>query len=1132
MDVGVWLRDLGLAQYEQEFRANDIDAEVLADLTAEDLIALGITSVGHRRRLLAAITALRDSAGSAPAGSSQAFAADDVTTPAVPVAERRQLTVMFVDLVDSTALASRLDPEEMSGVLRAYQSAVVAAIGRFEGHIAKYMGDGVLAYFGYPRAHEDEAERAVRAGLAAVEAVHRLSPKHDLSLAARVGIATGGVVVGELIGAGEAQERSVVGQTPNLAARLQSLAEPNGVVISRSTRHLVGGLFDLADLGSHHVKGFAKPVRAWQVISESQAESRFEALHAAGLTPLVGREEELALLQRRWDEAQDGEGQVVLLSGEPGIGKSRLTRALQQRLDEETYTRIIHFCSPYHMNSALHPIIDHLQRAARFDRNDSDEQKLAKLEELLALSTEDVAGVAPLFAALLSIPTGGCYPPLHLAPEEQMTRTLDALVAQVEGLAQRKPVLELIEDVHWIDPTSLELVERLIERVRSLRVLLVITFRPEFKPSWIGHPHVTSLTLNRLSRKSGCAMIERLTAGKTLPTEVLQQIVAKTDGVPLFVEELTKNVLESGLLREESGSYVLAGPLPPLAIPATLQDSLTARLDRLIPVKEVAQIGAAIGREFSYELLALVIPLRENELHEALARLEESELVFRRGTPPHATFNFKHALVQDAAYDSLLRSKRQQIHAAIARAVEEHFPEKATIQPEMLAHHYSEAGLAEQAISYWLKAGQQAAELSANEEAIGHLTKGLEVLKSMPESRRRDEVELELQTALGMPLITTKGYAAPETVAAYARAHELCERLSCSEQQLLPILYGQWAYRGVLGEWLNGRRLAEEFLDHAERHGDRAMKLVGHRILGLTLAHLGDLRAAREQIEQALALYDPEQHRFLAFSYGQDQRVAGLAYLSVILWLSGFPDRAWQAIDRAMEMVGEINHLNSRAYVLVWGAATLAHLRGDAAAVRRYADAVISLSEEHGLLLWLAYGKIFRGWASGTQGQSSESVPEILQGIADCRATRTLRDAPYHLDLLAETLHRAGRTEEALDALGEALEFVAKTEERWWEAELHRLKGEMLLSLATPDPTEAEACYRSAIEIAQAQGAKMLELRAAASLARLWRDQGKSTEAHELLAPVYGWFSEGLGTADLKEARLLLETVVGGNRSA
>jgi class 3 adenylate cyclase/predicted ATPase len=1133
MDIEGWLRGLGLQQYVTAFRENNVEAEVLLRLTAEDIKDIGVSSVGHRRKLLEAIAELRSR--SSPTSAESVKESTQVTelasTAVAPTgAERRQLTVMFADLVGSTALSARLDPEEMGEIIRSYQNCCAGEISRFEGHIAKFMGDGVLAYFGWPQAHEDDAERAVRAGLAVVAAVAQLRVPNGEPLAARVGIATGLVVVGELVGDKEARERAVVGETPNLAARLQSLAEPNSVVISRSTRRLVGGLFELADLGTHQVKGLAGSVRAWRAIGESQAESRFEALHPAVLTPLVGREEELALLQRRWAEARDGEGQVVLLSGEPGIGKSRLTRALQQRLNEETYTRIIHFCSPYHVNSALHPIIDHLQRAARLVRDDDDEQKLAKLEELLAQSTEDVPEVAPLFATLLSIPTAGRYPPLNLAPEEQMTRTLDALVAQVEGLAQRRPVLELMEDVHWIDPTSLELLERLIERVRSLRVLLVITFRPEFKALWTGHPHVTSLTLNRLSRKSGCAMVEQLTAGKTLPTEVLQQIVAKTDGVPLFVEELTKNVLESGLLREERESYVLAGPLPPLAIPATLHDSLTGRLDRLMPVKEVAQIGAAIGREFSYELLALVSPLRQNQLNEALARLEQSELVFRRGTPPRATFTFKHALVQDAAYDGLLRSKRQQIHAAIARAIAERFPEKAIAQPEVLAHHYRGAGLVEQAIGYWLKAGRQAAELSANMEAIGHLTKGLDDLRSVPDSRRRDELELELQTALGMPLIATKGYGALETGAAYARALELGARLGCSEQQLIPILYGQWANAAGGAEWLKGRQLAEQFLAHAKNQAGPALEIVGHRMLGFSSAHLGNLRAGREHIEQALALYNPGQHRSLAFRFGQDQRAAGLAYLSLILWLSGFPDRASETIDRAIEATEDFNHLNSRGYVLVWGAAWLAHLRRDAAAVRQYAEAVISLSEEHGLLMWLAYGKILRGWASGAQGSPLAGISDVVQGMAECRARQQRCHAPYHLSLLAETLHRSGRTDEGLCALAEALVLVEETEERWCEAELHRLKGELLLSLATPDESQAESCYRWAIAVAQRQGAKMLELRAATSLARLWQKQGKGTEAYDLLAPVCGWFTEGFSTSDLNEARLFLEA--GGRRSA
>jgi predicted ATPase len=984
------------------------------------------------------------------------------------------------------------------------------------------MGDGVLAYFGWPRAHEDDAERAVRAGLGIVEAVGGLRPQPDLQLQVRIGIATGQVVVGELIGAGEAQERSVVGETPNLAARLQALAEPDAVVIGRRTRRLVGGLFELADLGTHELKGFARPVSAWRVLGEGRAEGRFEALRAATLTPLVGREEELALLLRRWERAKEGEGQAVLLSGEPGIGKSRLTRALQQQLAEETYTRLLHFCSPYHQNSALYPVIDHLQRAAQVERDDSDERKLDKLEGLLAQSTEDLRGDVPLLAALLSIPTGERHPPLDLAPEQQKARTLERLVAQVEGLARRQPVLTLYEDVHWIDPTSLELLDLLLERVRALPVLVVVTFRPEFRPPWIGQPHVTLLTLNRLSRKHGVAIMGRLTGGKVLPPEVERQIVARTDGVPLFVEELTKAVLESGLLREEDDRYALLGPLPLLAIPATLHDSLTARLDRLVPVKEVAQIGAAIGREFPYELLAAVVPLRQNELHEALARLEEAELVFRRGTPPHATFTFKHALVQDAAYDSMLRGKRQQVHAAIARVLEERFPETAETKPEVLAQHYSEAGMAERCVDYRLRAGHRAAELSANVEAAGHLTKGLEVLGTLPESPQRDELELTLQSALGMPLIATKGYAAPETGATYARAHELCERLGHADR-LLPIVYGRWAYHLVGGEHQTGRRLAEQFLSLAESQADTALELVGRRILGMSLLHLGELQAGRGRIERALGLYDPRRHGSLAFRFGQDQRASGLAFLSLALWLSGFPDQASRTIDRALEALEELNHVNSRGYVLVWGAATLAQLRRDVAAVGKHVDEVVSLSEEHGLGLWLAYGKVFRGWVLAEQGRQEEGRTELAKALAECQATRTRMHRPYHLSLLAEVLRHSDRAEEGLLAIDEALAVVEETAERWWEADLHRLRGDLLLSLSTQNAAGAEAEYDAAVTTARRQGARMLELRAATGLARLWRDQGGHAKAQDLLAPVYASFVEGLDTPDLRDAGILLE---------
>ncbi|WFU20255.1 adenylate/guanylate cyclase domain-containing protein [Bradyrhizobium sp. CB3481] len=1115
MDVAAWLCGLGLGQYEQAFRENDIDAEVLMDLTAEDLIGLGIASIGHRRKLLAAIAALR---ATSPATAASAAVSEKAWL--APEAERRQLTVMFVDLVDSTALAARLDPEEMADVLRTYQNAVAGAIARFEGHVAKYMGDGVLAYFGYPRAHEDEAERAMRAGLAAVAAVHSLGPAHGETLATRVGIATGPVVVGELIGEGAAREETVVGDTPNLAARLQTLAEPDTVVISARTRELVGGLFVLDELGLQILKGFPVPVRAWRVIGEGAAESRFEALHGAGLTPLVGRENEIGLLLEHWERAKEGEGQVLLLAGEPGIGKSRLVRALRGRLENEPHTPLSHYCSPHHQTSPLHPVIGLLERAAGFAADDAAATRLDKLESLLALSTDDVAGVAPLLAALLSLDTNARYPPLDMSPHRQKERTLEELVDQVLGLARRRPVLALYEDVHWADPTSLELLDLLVDRVQGASVLVLITFRPEFAPPWIRCAHVTMMTLNRLSRRQGAAMVARLSGGKALPPVVLDQIVAKTDGVPLFVEELTRTVLEANLLRDEGDHYALAGPLLSMAIPATLQESLLARLDRLAPAREVAQVGAAIGREFSHELLAMAAALPQSDLQAGLDDLVGSGLVFRRGTPPQVTYSFKHALVQDAAYATLVRAKRQRLHARIAAALEQHFPETVQAQPELLAHHFMEAGLAERAIDYWLRAGQAEIARSATAEAITQLSKGLELIPALTNDAARWRQELELQVALGVALMAAKGWAAPEVGRANARARDLCERLG-DTSRFFPVLYGKWVFHVVRAELEAGRTAGEDLLHRAQEQNDAAAETVGNRIVGTAELLRGELGAARAHLERTLALYDPAAHRSLAFLFAQDPRVAGLSVLSWGLFALGYPEQAQAKIEQALTDAKELSHRNTLGYALLYGC-ILSQLRHDKDEARDRANALITLAAEQDAPHFLGAGIIIRGWTLGEAGDFGTGIAQIRDGLAMWQATGAGFLVPYFRSLLAEVHGRSGAVNEGLDLITEALDRAEETSEEWFEAELHRIMGELTLRLPKPDPIAAEAQFGQAAATARQQGAKLWELRAATSLARLWREQGRRGEAHDLLAPLYSQFTEGFGTPDLQAANAIL----------
>ena len=1108
MNIAAWLRALGLQQYEQAFRENAIDAAVLPELTADDLRDIGVGVVGHRRKLLAAIAALRNDGRLEPAAAPQ---------HGMDTALRRQLTVMFCDLVGSTALSARLDPEDLRRIIAAYHRTVAEMIGRFDGFIARYMGDGVLTYFGYPRAHENDAEHAIRAGLGVVDAVGRLDIG-SVKLQARIGIATGLVVVGDLIGEGSSQERSVVGETPNLAARLQAIAKPGAVVIAVSTHRLVGNIFEYRDLGAIEVMGIAEPVLAWQVLRPRAVASRFEALHGSALLPLIGRDEEIDLLMRRWARAKAGEGQVVLISGEPGIGKSRITAELENRLHAEPHLRLRYFCSPYYQNSALFPFIENLGRASGFASEDPPGVKLDRLRALVARAAppdEDVV----FLADLLSLPASERHPLPDLSPQQKKERTLEALIRQLEGLARQQAIVAVFEDAHWIDPTSRELLDLAVERVRSLPVLLVITFRPEFQPSWIGQPQVTMLALNRLDRRDRTALVNQIAGGKPLPDEVVDQIAGRTDGVPLFVEELTKSVLESGALREEEDRYVLDRALQPLAIPTTLQDSLTARLDRLASVRLVAQIGAAIGREFSYALLSSVCHVSEGELETALARLVASELVSQRGAPPHAVYRFKHALVQDAAHDSLLRSSRQQLHAQIAQALEIQSPELIETQPELFAQHYAEAGFVEKSVVCWGRAGRRSAARSAMAEAAAQFQKGLDQLALLPENRQRQQQELEFWSALGAALRFVKGQATPEMGHAFARGRELWEQLS-SPSQFLHIPYGQSFYHIYRGEFDLARRLDEDLLRLSRQRNDAAGLVLGHTSSGRTLMYVGKFASSRSHLEEALALYDPISHGSLGYQTGSHPRVGARGQLGIALFCLGFPDQALAQSNAGIAEALTLAHPPSLVSSLALGCRLLS-LSGDTAALDERAGQLIAAASEQRFPLYGALGTIYRGWCKSIAGDVIEGISLLRNGSSTYNATGAETRISYHIALLAQAYENAGRADEALSALNHALQIAAGIGERWFTAELYRHKGQVMLRQG--DSAAAEQLYHQALAIAEEQEAKIWKLRAAVSLARLLGDQDRRSEAHDFLAPIYEWFTEGFNRADLKQAKGLLD---------
>ena len=1053
--------------------------------------------------------------------TSQRLSEPDGPNPVISAeAERRQLTVMFCDLVGSTALSTQMDPEDLRDVITTFQDCCREVIDHYDGFIARYMGDGMLVYFGYPQAHENDAERATRTGRDIVDAMTELNTKvgkaHGIELSVRIGVATGPVIVGDFIGEGAAEEAAVVGETPNLAARLQGVALPNQLVISSATRRLVEGLFTCEDLGLHDLKGMPAATQAWRVSG-----LRHETTPKLSGSPLVGRQEELGLLTRAWETGKQGRGQVVLVQGEPGVGKSRLLEAMRAQLAHEDYLWVMIRCSPYHTSSSLYPVIEHLKRVVGWQPQHDELERLAKLEAALGAQSRPLAEVVPLFAELLSVSLPeGRYPALTLTAEQQRDATLDAIVGWLLDLADTKPVLQVFEDLHWADPTTLELVELYTDQSPTVSLVNVLTYRPEFVPQWPMRSHMLPITLNRLERAEVEAFVGHLANHKVLPTEVLEHIVAKADGVPLYVEELTKTILESGLLRATGEYYAMDGALSELEIPSTLQDSLMARLDRGPMLREIAQIAAVRGREFAYSMISAVMSTDEAALRDGLRRLVDDELLFQRGRGDEARYIFKHALIQDAAYYSLLNRTRQQYHRTIAHVLET--PAHAQAQPELLAYHYAAAQAWQQAANYWGQAAAQAFSRSANLEGIAYLTQGITSLTSLAQTPERDQKELEMQIQLGVTLIPVEGYSAPRTVAAFARARDLC-RVTGNREHLITVDWGEYTGHMLRGELDIAQEKTLETLRMAEDGGTVTARLMAHRSIGIVGSHRGDFEHARQHLEEALALYDPDLHAELALRYGYDVRAAVLSYLPHVVLELGYPAQSQTYSREAIKTAHETEHGPTLGFALFH--ACIFHQRyGDLEANESLVSELLMVCEMHGLSTFAPIGAACRGHltmdAAPCEGAMSE-IETAKNSFVDAALPGVF--SPWFLNLLAQSQSTLERPEESLASIELAISIAKKNNERLCLPDVLQTKAELILAGSQPDTSSAEMQLQQAIQIARDMNARLPELRAATGLARLWRTQDRAQEARALLQSSLAWFTEGFEAPALRDASNLVD---------
>jgi class 3 adenylate cyclase/tetratricopeptide (TPR) repeat protein len=1108
VDVAEWLRQLGLERYEAAFRENDVTVAVLPSLTAEDLKELGVTSIGHRRKLLQAIAAGRSDLGQlSPA---QTFGLSPNERRSGLAAERRQLCVMFCDMMDFTGLSSRLDPEDLSEVIRGYQERVAATITRFGGFIARYVGDGVLIYFGWPEAHEANAERAIRAALSVIDAISQ-APIRAERLQVRIGIATGLVIVGEPIGDGDTRQQTMIGETPNLAARLQNLAEPDGIVIDAVTRRQIGGLFECRDLGMIALKGLSDPVPAWQVLREAAIESRFEALHARTMTPLIGRDEEFDLLLRRWQQAKEGEGQLVLLSGEPGIGKSRLIAAVEERLRSEPHENLRYFCSPHHQDSALYPITARWEHDLNFARSDTPQDKLHKLETALK-QLETAPDEVTLIADLLSVPVDDRYPQADLDPQRKKEKTFEALLQVLANRARRQPVLMLFEDAHWADVSSIELLDRVVVgTLTDLPILVIVSFRPEFQPPWVGLANASLITLQRLTLKQAEQLAQQVIVERALSPDLLERIVVQTDGVPLFIEELTKAVVER---TEQSG-----GNAAPLEVPATLQASLIARFDRLPAAKQIAQIGAVIGREFAHPLLAAIANTPEAQLTQGIEMLVSSGLAFRHGTPPDASYTFKHALVRDAAYSTLLRNQRQKLHARIATELEEHFPEVVDTRPEVLGHHCTQAGLAERAIEFWHLAGLLSVRRSANAEAAAHFASALNLLGTLPAGEQRDAQELDLTLSLAVPLIAVHGFGSSRVEECALRAKVLSDRLTGSPSRFAArrLAWNSCLLRQPLPKTVE---LARDLATLADEDKSPAKLAVARRSLGYSLLMLGRLREANEILSQGAALADTIADREFTV-YGEHPSMVCRAYSAHAKIMAGLPASG----ARLAEMAVAFARREKNAHSLAWALTVAAHaftIQDEPAITARFASEGIETARDHRMPQWLANGERCMGWAMHRLGDFRAGFNLLMQGIKRWNDTGAKLHTTHYEMALADCLLREGRIAEARLHLNAARAHCESYGEAYLAAEIDRLEGVLLQSEQAATEL-VEEYFMKSLSTAGRQGAHLFALRTSTTFARMLADKGERRRAIDILAPAFSWFTEGFETTDLAEAKTLLD---------